>query len=875
VRRLGHPALVLCPTQTIQRQWADQQELFGGVSDEVKLLTYQSLCQASDPDGMLRGAAERHWAFERAGVTGQQVAEVEAEVTSWSGAAAAQRDRELSALVARFKKEAAAGEREELAARDLLSDNARERLHALSEAGVCTVVLDECHHLVSLWGALLRIVLDEMRPTHVLGLTATTPTELSAAEAKQYTDLLGDVDFFIPTPAVVKDGYLAPYQELVQLCEPLVSEREWLDERHARFSEALIALDDLPPEAEHLGLSVWLLARLRDRDAGDGAALSWAEFARRSPRLADAGLRWLHTAGHSPPEGAPRGERTRAPLSIDDWVVMLEDYAMRCLRADASPVATERLEQLQVALRDLGFAVTRQGIRRVGGEVDRVLVNSAAKPIAMCDALATEYDARGEGLRAVVLCDTEHPPKVADDSPLLLSGGGRGLLAAVAEDERLIGLRPALITSQTFAVLDDDVEWWRSYLGLPEFTTTPGDGITLLAHTDLDSRAWTAAVTRALSEGGCRLLVGTRGLLGEGWDCPELNVLIDMTAVAADISVRQMRGRSLRLDPRDRSKLSSNWDVVCVAPELGRGHADYDRFVRRHSHLHAPCEDGAIETGPSHVHPELSPYGPPDAARFAPINAEQRERSAERDAARERWRIGEPYVGTDVDVLVVRRPRGGYGPGGAVEDLDARPPRRRSLVRAPIGLAGGGVALGAVAALASPLLLLGAAGLLAAAWWQTRRGNRRARRWFPRELPLEWAAGAVRDAYVELGELPAGTELRFDTRPEGWIRVSAPSAPPEVATLISAGLDEVLGNGGLPRYFVSRFVAEGLRKRHVSWHPVPSELATHRSRADAFFTAWQQWCGPGELVYGHGDRGRELVTDEDVIWETQRRRIWR
>jgi len=46
--------------------------------------------------------------------------------------------------------------------------------------------------------------------------------------------------------------------------------------------------------------------------------------------------------------------------------------------------------------------------------------------------------------------------------------------------------------------------------------------------------------------------------------------------------------RSLRLDPGDSDKLASNWDVVCVAPTLGRGHADYGRFVRRHSHLHAP-----------------------------------------------------------------------------------------------------------------------------------------------------------------------------------------------------------------------------------------------------------------------------------------------
>ena len=43
--------------------------------------------------------------------------------------------------------------------------------------------------------------------------------------------------------------------------------------------------------------------------------------------------------------------------------------------------------------------------------------------------------------------------------------------------------------------------------------------------------------------------VTARGLLGEGWDAPAVNCLVDMTVAATSVSVRQMRGRSLRLDP--------------------------------------------------------------------------------------------------------------------------------------------------------------------------------------------------------------------------------------------------------------------------------------------------------------------------------------
>ena len=92
---------------------------------------------------------------------------------------------------------------------------------------------------------------------------------------------------------------------------------------------------------------------------------------------------------------------------------------------------------------------------------------------------------------------------------------------------------------------------------------------------------------------------------------------------ATGVSVQQMRGRSLRLDPGDPQKLASNWDVVCVAPDLTRGSADYERFVRKHLHLYAPADDGEIEAGPSHVHPELGPFAPP---LRRPLRRDQRAR---------------------------------------------------------------------------------------------------------------------------------------------------------------------------------------------------------------------------------------------------------
>src|SRR5439155_11242008 len=112
---------------------------------------------------------------------------------------------------------------------------------------------------------------------------------------------------------------------------------------------------------------------------------------------------------------------------------------------------------------------------------------------------------------------------------------------------------------RTVACLPHDAARFAEALGAAD--SQLDDGLTLLSAAGWNTRSWVSSAGRALAEGTTQVMVSTRGLLGEGWDEPSLNVVIDLTTVAADVSVRQLRGRALRLDPRDPEKLASNWDV--------------------------------------------------------------------------------------------------------------------------------------------------------------------------------------------------------------------------------------------------------------------------------------------------------------------------
>jgi len=356
------------------------------------------------------------------------------------------------------------------------------------------------------------------------------------------------------------------------------------------------------------------------------------------------------------------------------------------------------------------------------------------------------------------------------------------------------------------------------------------------------------------------------------------------------VSVTQMRGRSLRLDPGDPRKIASNWDVVCVAPELPRGAADYERFVRKHLHVFAPAEDGAIEAGPSHVHPALGPFAPPAGDRLEEINRTMTRRAAAHDQARERWRIGEPYVGDERETLVLRprRPTDVAAPASR-----AVPPPYPLRQRLPIGVAAAGVVASSAAAASEPRAIVGAVVVPAALAWAARR-LARMRRELSELVPLDLAAHAICDAYVELGELrtEAAASLAIEPRASGYLRCFLRSATREESERFAAALDEVASPVASARYLVSRLVptrgrgAVSLLARILArrppferrWTPLPDDFGRKKERAEVFARAWERWLGPTELLFTQRTaEGREALAAaraQAQEYETSERRVW-
>lgn len=750
IAEFREPALVVCPTTTIQAQWGQKLDLFlppdlqpFGVQDligthedkplkPITLLTYQVLSTPGREQEYLEKLAQKNWVEELYKGAGLSQGEAELRILELLQNNPRAHAREMSRHVSRLRRKLA----DVIDLKEVLHPNAISLLQALRRQKFKVVIFDECHHLTDYWAAIMTHVIKQLDDAVVIGLTGTPPEGKSSSQETRYMSLVGEIDYQVPTPALVKEAGLAPFQDLVYFTEPTEKEDKFLEEQHAEFHRLLEELIQSEPPL----LTQWVIERMTQLSKE-----SWESFYNKTPSLATAMARYMWKEQIPLPAKVELSEALMQSPIIDDWMELLEDFALNFLKLSASTDNHKLYDRIKHAVAKLGFGLTEKGLRKQASPVDRVLAFSRGKTHAVADILTTEFRNLEDRLRCAVVTDFEKMSatavKTAKGVLTPESGGAVAVLRELLDSEIGYFVNPCMVTGSLLLVdrriaekfvehserylrdqghdfkliikdqrvetrpkqfdagaSDDEEDGGAEVAGSPVVAEAGADltdvgiidfdpdtadikananGATAAtAFDDFDdelpadeeagqepeestyveitagSNQWEARLyvgmaTYMLELGITKCLIGTRGIFGEGWDCQALNTLIDLTTTTTPVSVKQLRGRSIRLnvnDPLGNRKVANNWDVVCIAPHLEKGLNDYHRFVRKHEGYFGISDDGQIECGVGHVHPSFSELTPAEVfAQFSDFNAEMLNRALVRDQIYELWKVGQPY----------------------------------------------------------------------------------------------------------------------------------------------------------------------------------------------------------------------------------------
>lgn len=524
IRRFGNPTLILVPTVTIRQQWVDRiKQAFLSNANQAEQLISQDLKRPK----MITVATYQalHSAMNQ--VVGDSLIE----------------DTDDESQQEHF---------------DFQGFDIRK---TFGDQDLGTLCLDECHHLRNEWWKSLEIFRKSFPKIKMISLTATPPYEGEPALWERYISMCGEIDEEITVPELVKEGTLCPHQDYVYFAFPTKEERTQLDQFEKQKLNFLTKLSTDINFSNTIQSSPALSDQISDDDL------------LANPKYLSAILIFLRSKNLPFPQRFQGLLATKAlPTFTLEWFETLLNGVIFQV-PNWFGFTEEAFNQLKSDLKANGL-IERNQVKLIRNKKQDVLLNqSLGKLNAVRDIFKAEYQSLGNNLRQLVLTDfirRDFQVHLGDKNAQFTQLGVLSYFESIRREmiEQSWTVPIAVLTGSLVIIPTSAKEHLErlipnsrlSYdiigqLSQEDYLKVSVSG----SHHDL-----VTALTQLFQEGYIQVIIGTKSLLGEGWDAPCVNSLILASFVGSFMLSNQMRGRAIRVWPDNPDKTSNIWHLVSI-----------------------------------------------------------------------------------------------------------------------------------------------------------------------------------------------------------------------------------------------------------------------------------------------------------------------
>lgn len=524
IRRFGNPTLILVPTVTIRQQWVDRiKQAFLSDANQAEQLISQDLKRPK----MITVATYQalHSAMNQ--VVGDALIE----------------------------------DTDDTAQQEHFNFQGFDIRKTFENQDLGTLCLDECHHLRNEWWKSLEIFRKSFPKIKMISLTATPPYEGEPALWERYISMCGEIDEEITVPELVKEGTLCPHQDYVYFAFPTKEERAQLDQFEKQKLNFLTKLSADINFSNTILSSPVLGGQISDDDL------------LANPKYLSAILIFLRS------KELPFPERFQELLAAKSLPTFTLEWFETLLNGVIFQVPNwfgfteEAFNQLKSDLKANGL-IERNQVKLIRNKKQDVLLNqSLGKLNAVRDIFKAEYQALGNNLRQLVLTDfirKDFQVHLGDKNAQFTQLGVLSYFESIRREmiEQSWTVPVAVLTGSLVIIPTSAKEHLErlipnsrlSYdiigqLSQEDYLKVNVSG----SHHDL-----VTALTQLFQEGYIQVIIGTKSLLGEGWDAPCVNSLILASFVGSFMLSNQMRGRAIRVWPDSPNKTSNIWHLVSI-----------------------------------------------------------------------------------------------------------------------------------------------------------------------------------------------------------------------------------------------------------------------------------------------------------------------
>lgn len=597
IKELNQPALVLVPTITIREQWINRiKDAFikEGIDSDtilsqdlrnikwITVITYQSLHSAMTKyDGLLKEETDN----------------------------------------------------DDIGYEENVHFSDYDLLKEVKEANVQTICLDECHHLRSEWWKSLEDFKSKIPFLMTIALTATPPYDSEYAMWQRYIQMCGEIDEEITVPELVKEGSLCPHQDFVYFNYPTKQEEKQIKDFKNNSQDIIRKYLQDERFLNVVKSHPYLYTQANVEDVLE------------NPAFISSLLIYLNEKGIAYPHYYQQILGFKKLESMNEkWMEillqgMLYDYP------NSFVMDQNYRDMIMTDLKSRGLIEKRKVTLQVNHSIEKMLVKSAGKCESIKEIVFHEYQCLQDELKLVIL--TDFIRKEYEKNIGLKVDYQIGVLPffemirqeAVHRhtDIKLGVLCGSMVVVPTQAKMRlNEICGNNTNIVFEKIGQLNEDDyvkVKISGHQSIIVRA----ITQLFEEGYMQVLIGTKSLLGEGWDSPCVNALILASFVGSFMLSNQMRGRAIRTYSKNPLKTSHIWHLVCInpsssIPELSE---DYGTFERRMNHfLGLHYKEDTIETGTMRI---TAIHHPLSQLNVQKTNKEMFKLSKDRSQLKRRW----------------------------------------------------------------------------------------------------------------------------------------------------------------------------------------------------------------------------------------------
>lgn len=524
IRRFGNPTLILVPTVTIRQQWVDRiKQAFLSDANQAEQLISQDLKRPK----MITVATYQalHSAMNQ--VVGDGLIE----------------------------------DTDDTAQQEHFNFQDFDIRKTFEDKDLGTLCLDECHHLRNEWWKSLEIFRKSFPKIKMISLTATPPYEGEPALWERYISMCGEIDEEITVPELVKEGTLCPHQDYVYFAFPTKEERTQLDQFEKQKLNFLTKLSTDINFSNTIQSSPALSNQISDDDL------------LANPKYLSAILIFLRS------KELPFPQRFQELLAAKALPTFTLEWFETLLNGIIFQVPNwfgfteEAFTQLKSDLKANGL-IERNQVKLIRNKKQDVLLNqSLGKLNAVRDIFKAEYQALGSKLRQLVLTDfirKDFQVHLGDKNAQFTQLGVLSYFESIRREmiEQTWTVPVAVLTGSLVIIPTSAKEHLERLIPNSRLSY---DVIGQLSQEDYlkvsisgSYHDLVTALTQLFQDGYIKVIIGTKSLLGEGWDAPCVNSLILASFVGSFMLSNQMRGRAIRVWPDNPNKTSNIWHLVSI-----------------------------------------------------------------------------------------------------------------------------------------------------------------------------------------------------------------------------------------------------------------------------------------------------------------------